>query len=149
MTLRRQRIFASSTVNPGVNPHPRNNISVRLPHPLCLKDPGLEAATVRLQNFFRETFWCNEDFFTACCAAIALAKRGVNIDRCFIGESPSGTGQSLYSSHFTLQQPFERCVQSTPRLCGFQSIPQRRRNAEATRAVCSLLHDHRAGSAGN
>ena len=32
-------------------------------------------------------------------AAIALAKRGLNIDRCFIGESPGGTGQSLYSSH--------------------------------------------------
>ena len=82
-----------------VNPHPRNNIYVRIPHPLCLKDPCLEAATVRLQKFFRETFWCNEDFFTACCAAIALAKRGLNIDRCFIGESPGGTGQSLYSSH--------------------------------------------------
>ena len=82
-----------------VNPHPRNNIYVRIPHPLCLKDPCLEAATVRLQKFFRETFWCNEDFFTACCAAIALAKRGLNIDRCFIGESAGGTGQSLYSSH--------------------------------------------------
>ena len=35
-----------------------------------------------------------------CCqAAQALAKRGENIDRCFIGQSPAGVGQSLYSSH--------------------------------------------------
>ena len=84
-----------------VNPDPSNNIYVRIPHPLrvSLDDPVLQAASARLQKFLSETFWCNEDFFAACCAAIALAKRGLNVDRCFIGESPGGTGQSLYSSH--------------------------------------------------
>ena len=52
-----------------------------------------------------ETFWCNEDFFAACCAAIALAKRGLNVHRCFIGESPGGAGQSLYSSHLNAAEP--------------------------------------------
>ena len=32
-------------------------------------------------------------------AAIASAKRRENVDRCFIGESAGGTGQSLYPSH--------------------------------------------------
>ena len=32
-------------------------------------------------------------------AAQALAKRLENIDRCFIGVSPGGVGQSLYSAH--------------------------------------------------
>ena len=32
-------------------------------------------------------------------AAQALAKRGLNVDRLFIGLSPGGVGQSLYSSH--------------------------------------------------
>ena len=84
-----------------VNPDPSNNIYVRIPHPLrvSLDDPVLQAASARLQKFLSETFWRNEDFFAACCAAIALAKRGLNVDRCFIGESPGGTGQSLYSSH--------------------------------------------------
>ena len=31
-------------------------------------------------------------------AALALAKRGLNIDKLFIGVSPGGVGQSLYSS---------------------------------------------------
>ena len=30
---------------------------------------------------------------------MALAKRGFNVDRCFIGESPGGVGQSLFSLH--------------------------------------------------
>ena len=37
--------------------------------------------------------------FLCCQAAQAHAKRGENIDRRFIGESPGGVGQSLYSSH--------------------------------------------------
>ena len=51
----------------------------------------------RFQKFVRQT--CNEQFYTCCLAAIALAKRGENVDRCFIGESSGGTGQSLYSNH--------------------------------------------------
>ena len=84
-----------------VQPSPDNNIYVRIPHPLLssLPDPVLENARARLNKFIRQTFWCNEDYFKATLAAIALAKRGENIDRCFIGESSGGTGQSLFSSH--------------------------------------------------
>ena len=32
-------------------------------------------------------------------AALALAKRGENIDRLFIGISPGGVGQSLYTAN--------------------------------------------------
>ena len=84
-----------------VTPSPDQNIYVRIPRSLrfSAEDPVLSAANVRLQKFLRETFWCNIDFYKCCMAAIALAKRGLNIDRCFIGESPGGAGQSLYSSH--------------------------------------------------
>ena len=41
----------------------------------------------------------NKQVFNCCQAAQALAKRGENIDRCFIGISPGGVGQSLYSAH--------------------------------------------------
>ena len=59
----------------------------------------MQDAEQRFQKFVRQTFWCNEQFYTCCLAAIALAKRGENVDRCFIGESSGGTGQSLYSNH--------------------------------------------------
>ena len=32
-------------------------------------------------------------------AAMALAKRSFNVDRCFIPDSPGGVGQSLFSMH--------------------------------------------------
>ena len=37
-----------------------------------------------------------KDVFLCCQAALALAKRGFNVDRCFMGESPGGVGQSLF-----------------------------------------------------
>ncbi|CAE7630170.1 unnamed protein product [Symbiodinium sp. CCMP2592] len=80
-----------------VDPSPSNNIYIRIPH--ALRDPVLRVAQERFELFVRQTFWCNEDFFGCCLAAQALAKRGENVDRCFIGESAGGTGQSLYSSH--------------------------------------------------
>ena len=84
-----------------VPPHPKNNIYLFIPHRLrpSLADPVLQAATKRLEKFFQETFWLNNDVFACCQAAQALAKRGFNIDRCFIGISPGGVGQSLYSAH--------------------------------------------------
>ncbi|CAE7810987.1 unnamed protein product [Symbiodinium sp. CCMP2592] len=78
-------------------PSPANNLYMRIPHPL--RDPVLEGARSRLEKFYEQTFWCNSEFFQCCQAAIALAKRGENIDRCFIGESGGGAGQGLYSSH--------------------------------------------------
>ena len=85
-----------------VAPSPDLNLYVRIAHPLqayTLDDPEFKGARVRLEKFFRQTFWCNENFLQASMAALALAERGENIDRCFIGESPGGTGQSMYSSH--------------------------------------------------
>ena len=84
-----------------VQPSHDNNLYTLIPHALkpSLPDPVLQAASCRLEKFFRETFWRNFDVFLCCQAAQAIAKRGENIDRCFIGESPGGVGQSLYSSH--------------------------------------------------
>ena len=76
---------------------PSNNIYVRIPHPLC--DPVLEHAQLELLTFYKQTFWCNQYVLECCQAAQALAKRGENIDRLFIGISPGGVGQSLYSMH--------------------------------------------------
>ena len=73
-----------------------NNLYVHIPHPLL--DPVLADAKGRLKEFYARTFWCNFDVFQCCEAAQALAKRGINIDRCFIGVSPGGVGQSLYST---------------------------------------------------
>ena len=44
-------------------------------------------------------FWGNIDVFKCCQAAQALAKRGTNVTRVFIGISRGGVGQSLYSLH--------------------------------------------------
>ena len=74
-----------------------NNCYIKIPH--AIKDPVLEANVLRLQKFYSQTFWCNAHVFKCCQAAIALAKRGLNVDRCFIGISPGGVGQSLYSQH--------------------------------------------------
>ena len=76
---------------------PSNNVYVRIPHPLL--DPVSQSNQERLQTFYSQTFWCNLEVFRCCQAAQALAKRLINIDRCFIGCSPGGAGQSLFSSH--------------------------------------------------
>ncbi|CAE7834976.1 unnamed protein product [Symbiodinium sp. CCMP2592] len=55
----------------------------------------------RVQLFYERTFWCNLDVFKCFQAAIAIAKRGFNVDRCFTGISPGGVGQSLYSHHLS------------------------------------------------
>jgi len=52
-----------------------------------------------LRCFYRQTFWANVEVFGCMQAAQALARRGENIDRCFMGLSPGGVGQSLYSMH--------------------------------------------------
>ena len=76
-----------------------NNCYIKIPHPLL--DPVLQVNTERLQKFYSQTFWCNLDVFRCCQAALAIAKRGLNVDRCFIGISPGGVGQSLYSLHLS------------------------------------------------
>ncbi|CAE7235509.1 unnamed protein product, partial [Symbiodinium sp. KB8] len=74
-----------------------NDIYVHIPHNIkcVVPDHVLE----RLLKFYRQTFWGNVDAFKCCQAAQALAKRGLNVVRLFIGLSSGGVGQSLYSSH--------------------------------------------------
>ena len=74
-----------------------NDCYVYIPHPLI--DPVLATHADRLQKFYAQTFWANNTVFECCLAAMALAKRGFNVDRCFIGISPGGVGQSLFSMH--------------------------------------------------
>lgn len=49
----------------------------------------LPDAQERLERFYEQTFWSNDQVFLCLCAGIALAKRGENIDRCFFGRSRS------------------------------------------------------------
>ena len=83
----------------AVRKGPANNCYVHIPHNLL--DPVLDANMKRLERFYEQTFWCNFKVFQCFQAALALAKRGLNIDRCFIGISPGGVGQSLYSLHLS------------------------------------------------
>jgi len=79
-----------------VEKSPANNIYCRIPHPLL--DPVLDDAENLYRRFISQTFWANIDVFICMQSAMALVKRGENIDRCFIGISPGGVGQSLFSS---------------------------------------------------
>ena len=69
-----------------------NNCYIKIPHPLL--DPVLQVNTERLQKFYSQTFWCNLDVFRCCQAALAIAKRGLNVDRCFIGISPAASDKA-------------------------------------------------------
>jgi hypothetical protein len=80
-----------------VKKSPDHNLYLSVPRPLL--DPVLENARQELVLFYSQTFWSNVVVFKCFQSAIALAMRGENIDRCFIGVSPGGVGQSLYSSH--------------------------------------------------
>ena len=80
-----------------VLPSPDNNIYLFIAQPLL--DPMFADAMERLTTFYKQTFWANLNVFQCCQAALALAERGENIVRCFIGMSPGGVGQSLYSAH--------------------------------------------------
>ena len=75
----------------------QNNCYIYIPH--ALVDPVLDEHLARLERFYSQTFWANHDVFLCNPAALALAKRGVHVDCCFIGESPGGVGQSLYLIH--------------------------------------------------
>jgi hypothetical protein len=90
-------VYDSGTHNTAVVPKsPDANVYMNIPHNLL--DPVLQSAAEDLMIFLEQTFWCNVDVFKCMQAAQALAKRGLNVDRCFIGLSPGGVGQSLYSA---------------------------------------------------
>ena len=73
------------------------NCYLRIPH--CIKGTIPQDVTARLLKFYRQTFWGNLAVFKCGQAAQALAKRGINVVRLFIGLSNGGVGQSLYSAH--------------------------------------------------
>ena len=79
-----------------VDKNPAKNIYIRIPHPLL--DPVLGWAEQIYRRFVSQTFWANLVVWVCIMSAIALVKRGENIDRCFIGISPGGVGQSLFSA---------------------------------------------------
>ena len=62
-------------------------------------DNGLDAAMQHVRRFLQETFWKNGKALQCNLAALSLAIRGHNLDRCFWGIGPGGVGQSLFSSH--------------------------------------------------
>ena len=76
---------------------PDNNLYVRIPHPLT--DAVLPHAMERLTVYYRNSFWRILNVFKCIQAAQALCKRGLNVDRLFLGISPGGVGQSLFSAH--------------------------------------------------
>ena len=87
---------------------PFNNCYVYVPHSLL--DPVLQCVEEKLHRFYRQTFWANHNVFVCCQAALAIAKRGYNVDRCFIGISPGGVGQSLYSLHLAEMYKHNHCL---------------------------------------
>ena len=81
---------------------PKNNVYISIDHDIShvvLQDPYLDAASERMLKFYEQTFFGNLNVWLCNQAAMGLAKRGRNVDRCFIGQSPGGVGQSLFSSH--------------------------------------------------
>lgn len=73
------------------------NCYLRIPH--CIKGAVPQAIVDRLHKFYAQTFWGNLQVFKCGQAAQALAKRGLNVVRLFIGLSSGGVGQSLFSTH--------------------------------------------------
>ena len=53
----------------------------------CIHGPIQANVVDRLKKFYSQTFWGNEHVFRCCQAAQALAKRGENVVRLFIGLS--------------------------------------------------------------
>ena len=82
-------------------PEERKMIYVGIPHKLKpeLDDPVLRAATKRVQAFYTQTFWANQEAYHCCLAALALAKRGLNVDNVFLFWGSGGVGLSLTTTH--------------------------------------------------
>ncbi len=83
------------------NRDPENNIYLMIQRPLM--EPVLSKAVEDTRRFIAQTFWANVKVYKCMQAAQALAKRGENIDRAFIGISPGGVGQSLYTAWLAAQ----------------------------------------------
>ena len=67
------------------NPSPDTDLYIRIPDPLL--DLVLPAIEERLHRYYSESFWANFAVYQCMLAAQTLAKRGINVDRLFIGLS--------------------------------------------------------------
>ena len=120
---------------------PHNDCYIKNSHPLL--DPVLEANMERLQLFYERTFWCNLDVFKCFQAAIAIAKRGYNVDRCFIGISPGGVGQSLYSHHLSeMYKHTSTTTATSTRTFGISTRNCENKSSPLPNALSSLVKKH-------
>ena len=59
----------------------------------------MQSAREKVIKCYKQTFWAIPQAFVCCQAAIALAKRGLNIDRMFLFWGAGGVGLSLFTAH--------------------------------------------------
>ena len=65
--------------------------------PRPLEDSVLMAAQKDVNLALRQTFWCSNAGLQACRAALALAKRGYNVNQLFVFFARGGCGLSLFT----------------------------------------------------
>ena len=83
--------------------------------------------------------------YLVCQAALALAKRGENIDRLFIGISPGGVGQSLYTANLAAMlgpRAYTHVLscRSRPHVIMRDSIPMNSTVIRLSTHCCLYLH---------
>ena len=76
---------------------PQNNIFIGINHPL--RDVVLEQHLETVHRCYAQTFWNLWPAWEACQAALAIAKRGVNVDLMYLLWGSGGVGLSLLTSH--------------------------------------------------
>ena len=80
----------------------RKKLYLAVPHNILAAvrdDPVLKEADHRVRKFYAHTFWANSGAHRVCMAALALAKRFLNVDQVFFFLGPGGVGLSLMTAH--------------------------------------------------
>ena len=77
------------------------NVYLGCPHNLLydMGDPVLAAAQERVEEIYKNTYWANDAAYMCTLAALALAKRGCNVDYMFLLLGTGGVGLSITSAH--------------------------------------------------
>ena len=75
---------------------PERNVYVEIPFPLL--DPVKEMHSAALESFFATTYWDNGPALELLLCGIALALRGMNVERAIIGVGSGGVGQSILTA---------------------------------------------------
>ena len=81
-----------------LDPTARKNTYISIPTDFItypLDDPVFQHAFKRVKVFIRSTFWANSAAWNCHQAALAIAKRGLNIDEVFFYWGPGGVGLTL------------------------------------------------------